>query len=44
VGLAAPTRAPLPDFLDAARAAFEVRSSGASEPPGVGLHTLVPRP
>jgi len=40
VWLADPNRPPLEDFLQAARGAFEVRSSGSDEPPGVGVHVL----
>jgi predicted nicotinamide N-methyase len=40
VWLADPNRAPLEEFLVAARERFAVRSSGSREPPGVGIHRL----
>ena len=40
VWLADPNRPPLPSFLAAARGRFEVVSTGAREPPGVGVHRL----
>ena len=40
VWLADPNRPPLPEFLAAVGRAFAVRSSGAHEPPGVGVHVL----
>lgn len=43
VWLADPNRPPLPDFLDAARERFDVMSTGAREPPGVGVHRLTLR-
>jgi predicted nicotinamide N-methyase len=40
VWLADPNRPPLAEFLAGAERRFAVRSSGAREPPGVGLHWL----
>ncbi|HEX8119697.1 MAG TPA: methyltransferase domain-containing protein [Solirubrobacteraceae bacterium] len=41
VWLADPNRPPLPDFLAAARGrGFAIETSGAKEPPGVGIHRL----
>jgi predicted nicotinamide N-methyase len=41
IWLADPNRPPLPDFLNAARdRGFAIESTGAREPPGVGIHRL----